>query len=188
MTNEFTLNVRVSIDLSEQVKQLLSGLAASTAAAPAARKTRAGRKAAAEVKDEPDAASVPAPDTAPDTAPEAKAEAETGEEPSPDAKPDAEPATEEKAGKELTTVDIRAAFDRTRLRIEGADYDTRRKSDAELDALHRRLTGWFINLANALGAKKPSELKDQAAIRTFIEHCDALEENTDGELVENLPF
>lgn len=184
MTNEFTLNVRVSIDLSEQVKQFLSGLAASTTAAPAARKVRAGRKAAAEVKDEPDAAPVPAPDTAPDTAPEAKAEAETGEEPAPDAKP----ATEEKAGKELTTVDIRAAFDRTRLRIEGANYDTRRKSDAELDALHRRLTGWFINLANTLGAKKPSELKDQAAIRTFIEHCDALEENTDGELVKNLPF
>jgi hypothetical protein len=96
------------------------------------------------------------------------------------------PAASEKS-KEYTEVDVRAAMDRTRQRIEGEDYKT--NTDSELrQKWHRPLTAWFKATATWLGAEKPSELPDSDSRQKFIESCDAVVIGSNGELTEPLPF
>ncbi|MGM9688269.1 MAG: hypothetical protein ACI3YD_04390, partial [Alloprevotella sp.] len=91
-----------------------------------------------------------------------------------------------KAGATFTEVDVRAAMERTRKRIEGEDY--RENTDGEgYRTWHRRLTGWFKGTAALLGAEKPSALADSESRRKFIEACDGVRVEGD-ELSNELPF
>lgn len=101
--------------------------------------------------------------------------------------PALDPAPESNAAaKEYTEVDVRAAMDRTRKRIEGEDY--KEKTDSEgYKKWHRTLTAWFKNTAAVFGAEKPSALSDSESRRKFIACCDAVRIKDD-ELVENCPF
>lgn len=98
-----------------------------------------------------------------------------------------EPTQTEQAGqKEYTEVDVRAAMDRTRRRIEGDSY--KEKTDSEgYKRWHRKLTGWFKNTAAMFGAEKPSALPDSESRAKFIACCDAVTVKND-ELVEDCPF
>lgn len=109
-------------------------------------------------------------------------------------KPAAKPQTVEQpaptsaapADKEYTEVDVRAAMDRTRKRIEGEDY--KENTDSELyKKWHRRLTGWFKQTSAIFGAEKPSALTDSESRHKFIACCDALDVEGD-EFKEDLPF
>lgn len=96
-----------------------------------------------------------------------------------------EPAAQE-AEKELTEVDVRAAMDRTRRRIEGENY----KEDTNGEGYkkwHRALTERFKAIAAILGADKPSALPDHASRAAFIAEVDELIIKN-GELTVEVPF
>lgn len=96
-----------------------------------------------------------------------------------------EPAAQE-AEKELTEVDVRAAMDRTRRRIEGENY----KEDTNGEGYkkwHRALTGWFKATAAIYGADKPSALPDHESRAGFIADCDQVIIKN-GELTVEVPF
>lgn len=101
-------------------------------------------------------------------------------------KAEAKPEPMPEKPKEYTEVDIRAAMDRTRKRIEGEDY--KEKPDSEgYKTWHKRLTAWFKNTAAFCGAEKPSALPDSESRAKFIAACDAVEIKGD-ELTETCPF
>lgn len=101
-------------------------------------------------------------------------------------KAEAKPEPMPEKPKEYTEVDIRAAMDRTRKRIEGEDY--KEKPDSEgYKTWHKRLTAWFKNTAALFGAEKPSALPDSESRAKFIAACDAVEIKGD-ELTETCPF
>lgn len=111
--------------------------------------------------------------------------APAGEETAP-ASGEAKPEPMPEKPKEYTEVDIRAAMDRTRKRIEGEDY--KEKPDSEgYKTWHKRLTAWFKNTAALCGAEKPSALPDSESRAKFIAACDAVEIKGD-ELTETCPF
>ncbi len=102
---------------------------------------------------------------------------ETGEKVSAENKPQPEQAEEtpaqETGEKEYTEVDVRAAMDATRRRIEGEDY--KEKTDSEgYRKWHRALTAWFKSTAIALGSDKPSALPDSESRAKFIAACEGL--------------
>lgn len=168
------INVQVNVGLNDNVITLLSellkkGTAPAMEAAP--------KKPAAK----PQAVEQPKP---------AKQEAETTERPTerPTEKPVEQqaPTSAAPADQEYTEVDVRAAMDRTRKRIEGEDY--KENTDSELyKKWHRRLTGWFKQTSAIFGAEKPSALTDSESRHKFIACCDALDVEGD-EFKENLPF
>lgn len=166
------INVQVNIGMDSALLSMLSGLVTTAqTAAPAAQRPQRKPKAEAKPKqvNQP-AAQQPAP-AAEENAP---ASGETKPEPMPE-KP-----------KEYTEVDIRAAMDRTRKRIEGEDY--KEKPDSEgYKTWHKRLTAWFKNTAALCGAEKPSALPDSESRAKFIAACDAVEIKGD-ELTETGPF
>lgn len=155
------INVQVNIGMDSALLSMLSGLVTTAqTAAPAAQQPQ--RKPKAEAK--PKQVNQPA----------APASGEAKPEPMPE-KP-----------KEYTEVDIRAAMDRTRKRIEGEDY--KEKPDSEgYKTWHKRLTAWFKNTAALCGAEKPSALPDSESRAKFIAACDAVEIKGD-ELTETCPF
>lgn len=161
------INVQVNIGMDSALLSMLSGLVTTAqTAAPAAQQPQ--RKPKAEAK--PKQVNQPA-------AQQPAAEAASGE-----AKP--EPMPEKP--KEYTEVDIRAAMDRTRKRIEGEDY--KEKPDSEgYKTWHKRLTAWFKNTAALCGAEKPSALPDSESRAKFIAACDAVEIKGD-ELPKPAPF
>lgn len=165
------INVQVNIGMDSALLSMLSGLVTTAqTAAPAAQQPQRKPKAEAKPKqvNQP-AAQQPAAEAAPaaeETAPAAQ---------QPQRKP-----------KEYTEVDIRAAMDRTRKRIEGEDY--KEKPDSEgYKTWHKRLTAWFKNTAAFCGAEKPSALPDSESRAKFIAACDAVEIKGD-ELTETCPF
>lgn len=166
------INVQVNIGMDSALLSMLSGLVTTAqTAAPAAQQPQRKPKAEAKPKqvNQP-TAQQPAP-AAEENAP---ASGETKPEPMPE-KP-----------KEYTEVDIRAAMDRTRKRIEGEDY--KEKPDSEgYKTRHKRLTAWFKNTAALCGAEKPSALPDSESRAKFIAACDAVEIKGD-ELTETCPF
>ena len=92
----------------------------------------------------------------------------------------------EEAQKEYTEVDVRAAMDRTRQRIEGEDY--KQKTDSEgYKKWHRALTAWFKQTAAELGADKPSQLPTSETRANFIHQCDEVEVIND-KLQPRIPF
>lgn len=177
------INVQVNIGVTSELFTLLSSVVnrpAQLAEVPAAPRNKKPAKLQPEPK--PEVANQPNPTDGQATAakpePEPEAPAETAK-PEPQA-----PAKEET--KEYTEVDVRAAMDRTRKRIEGEDY--KEKTDSEgYKKWHRVLTGWFKNTAAMYGAEKPSALPDSESRAKFIACCDAVQVKGD-ELVEDCPF
>lgn len=165
------INVQVNVGLNDNVVTLLSallnkGTAPATEAAP--------RKPAAK----PQTVEQPKPAEQEQPKPKAETTEKPVEQPA--------PTSAAPAGKEYTEVDVRAAMDRTRKRIEGEDY--KENTDSELyKKWHRRLTCWFKQTSAIFGAEKPSALSDSESRYKFISCCDAL--NVEGdEFKENLPF
>lgn len=190
------INVQVSIGLNSELSALLMSVVnrpAQVAELPAAPKSKKPAKSQPEPK--PEVTNQPTPTDGQATAseePEPQPEAAKPEpEPAPVQEPAPEPQPEPQAPakeetKEYTEVDVRAAMDRTRKRIEGENY--KEKTDSEgYKKWHRVLTGWFKNTAAMFGAEKPSALPDSESRAKFIACCDAVQVKGD-ELVEDCPF
>lgn len=90
------------------------------------------------------------------------------------------------AEKEYTAVDVRAAMDRTRRRIEGEDYKVSTSSES-YKKWHKALTAWFLETAKKYGGEKPSALPDSESRKKFIEICETVKVEGD-ELRDDLPF
>lgn len=174
------INVQVNIGMDSALLSMLSGLVTTAqTAAPAAQQPQRKPKAEAKPKqvNQP-AAQQPAAEAAAEAAPAAEEAAPASGEAKPEPMPE--------KPKEYTEVDIRAAMDRTRKRIEGEDY--KEKPDSEgYKTWHKRLTAWFKNTAALCGAEKPSALPDSESRAKFIAVCDAVEIKGD-ELTEPCPF
>ena len=181
------INVQVSIGLNSELSALLMSVVnrpAQVAELPAAPRSKKPAKSQPEPK--PEVTNQPTPTDGqataekPEPAPEAPAET-AEQEPTPEPEP-----VPQATAKEYTEVDVRAAMDRTRKRIEGENY--KEKTDSEgYKKWHRALTGWFKNTAAMFGAEKPSALPDSESRAKFIACCDAVYVKGD-ELVEDCPF
>lgn len=155
---EFNINVHVQIGVTDALCSLLSAFV-KTANVPQS------APAPAPVPEVKPVAAAPVPaDPAP----------EVSNQPADEAKAEAAPApAQEPEEKELTEVDVRAAMDRTRRRIEGENYKEDTSSEG-YKKWHRVLTGWFKTTAAVYGAEKPSTLPDHNARKGFITECDEL--------------
>lgn len=179
------INVQVSIGLNSELFTLLSSVVnrpAQVAELPAAPRNKKPAKPQPEPK--PEVTNQPTPTDGQATAEKPEPEPAPVQEPAPEPQQEPEPAQE--GAKEYTEVDVRAAMDRTRKRIEGENY--KEKPDSEgYKKWHRVLTGWFKNTAAIYGAEKPSALPDSESRAKFIACCDAVCVKGD-ELVEDCPF
>lgn len=182
------INVQVNVGLNAELYTLLSAVLnrpAQVEELPAAPKPNKPAKP----QPKPEVANKPTEDKAETDkdAPEPQPTTEPEQQPKPQEAADPEPTQTEQAGqKEYTEVDVRAAMDRTRRRIEGENY--KEKTDSEgYKRWHRTLTGWFKNTAAMFGAEKPSALPDSESRAKFIACCDAVTVKND-ELVEDCPF
>lgn len=176
------INVQVNIGLNSELFALLTSVVnrpAQAAELPAAPRNKKPAKPQPEPK--PEVTNQPNPtDGLATAAPE-----EPAEEAKPESTPEPEPVPQATA-KEYTEVDVRAAMERTRKRIEGENY--KEKTDSEgYKKWHRVLTGWFKNTAAMYGAEKPSALPDSESRAKFIACCDAVQVKGD-ELIEDCPF
>lgn len=107
-------------------------------------------------------------------------------EPTPEPKKDEAAPAKEEADKEYTEVDVRAAMERTRKRIEGEDYKENTSSE-NYKKYHRQLTAEFKNIAAFLGSEKPSALPTSELRRNFCNQCDELILE-DGQITRKIPF
>lgn len=107
------------------------------------------------------------------------------EQPKPE--PEAKKEEEAPANKEYTEVDVRAAMERTRKRIEGDDYKENTNGE-KYKKYHRQLTAKFKNIAALLGSDKPSALPSSELRETFCAQCDELVIGEDGNITTNTPF
>lgn len=160
------INVNVQIGVTKELFCLLSAFQHRPAPAVAAAPAESKPGEAAEVEQ-------PKPE------PEAKKE---------EAAPKAEAKKEEApANKEYTEVDVRAAMERTRKRIEGDDYKENTNGE-KYKKYHRQLTAAFKNIAALLGSEKPSALPSSELRETFCAQCDNLVIGEDGNITTNAPF
>lgn len=107
-------------------------------------------------------------------------------EPTPEPKKEEAASAKEKADKEYTEVDVRAAMERTRKRIEGEDYKENTSSE-KYKKYHRQLTSKFKSIAALLGSERPSALPTSELREKFCKQCDELIlEN--GVITRILPF
>lgn len=168
------INVSVNIGVTPELNGLLLSLlnrpqVEAPAAEPATKKPRAARQQPVVENSQPD----PQLETAPTAETEPKTET-------------AAPVEAAQENKVYTVVDVRAAMDRTRKRIEGENW--KEKPDSEgYKKWHRPLTAWFKNTAAIFGAEKPSALPDGESCQKFVAYCDAVYVKDD-ELVEDCPF
>ena len=163
------INVNVQIGVTKELFGLLSAFQHRSAPAVAA----------APAESKPDEAAAPAEVEQPKPEPEAKKE---------EAAPKAEAKKEEApANKEYTEVDVRAAMERTRKRIEGDDYKENTNGE-KYKKYHRQLTANFKNIAALLGSEKPSALPSSELRETFCAQCDKLVIGEDGNITTNAPF
>lgn len=179
------INVQVNIGLNSELFALLTSVMnrpAQVAELPAAPRNKKPAKPQPEPK--PEVTNQPTPTDGQATAEKPEPEAPANEpQPEPAPAPEPQPQNDKK---EYTEVDVRAAMDRTRKRIEGENY--KEKPDSEgYKRWHRTLTGWFKNTAAMFGAEKPSALPDSESRAKFIACCDAVTVKND-ELVEDCPF
>lgn len=107
------------------------------------------------------------------------------EQPKPE--PEAKKEEEAPANKEYTEVDVRAAMERTRKRIEGDDYKENTNGE-KYKKYHRQLTAKFKNIAALLGSDKPSALPSSELRETFCAQCDELVIGEDGNITTNARF
>lgn len=163
------INVNVQIGVTKELFGLLSAFQHRPAPAVAA----------APAESKPGEAAAPAEVEQPKPEPEAKKE---------EAAPKAEAKKEEApANKEYTEVDVRAAMERTRKRIEGDDYKENTNGE-KYKKYHRQLTAEFKNIAALLGSEKPSALPSSELRETFCAQCDELVIGEDGNITTNAPF
>ena len=163
------INVNVQIGVTKELFGLLSAFQHRPAPAVAA----------APAESKPGEAAAPAEVEQPKPEPEAKKE---------EAAPKAEAKKEEApANKEYTEVDVRAAMERTRKRIEGDDYKENTNGE-KYKKYHRQLTANFKNIAALLGSEKPSALPSSELRETFCAQCDKLVIGEDGNITTNAPF
>lgn len=170
-----SINVQIQVGVTDQLYKLLAPLANLPAG------TRQAQIPAREKKPEP------AKEPEVTNQPQAQAvqeEAAPAADPQPE--PASKPADPEPEQREYTEVDVRAAMDEARKRIEGEDYKTNTDSEGR-KKWHRALTGWFKNTAALYGAEKPSELPDSESRGKFIRLCAEVKVEND-ELTTDLPF
>lgn len=163
------INVNVQIGVTKELFGLLSAFQHRPAPAVAA----------APAESKPGEAAAPAEVEQPKPEPEAKKEEAA---PKAEAKKEAAPAN-----KEYTEVDVRAAMERTRKRIEGDDYKENTNGE-KYKKYHRQLTAEFKNIAALLGSEKPSALPSSELRETFCAQCDELVIGEDGNITTNAPF
>lgn len=163
------INVNVQIGVTKELFGLLSAFQHRPAPAVAA----------APAESKPGEAAAPAEVEQPKPEPEAKKEEAA---PKAEAKKKAAPAN-----KEYTEVDVRAAMERTRKRIEGDDYKENTNGE-KYKKYHRQLTAKFKNIAALLGSEKPSALPSSELRETFCAQCDELVIGEDGNITTNAPF
>ena len=169
------INVKVTIGMENALLGVLTKLM-NREAAPEAVPAPKPRKQAKQVEQEPQ----PKPEVENPQAEPAVPQTE---------QPAAEPAAtaEQPAqNKEYTEVDVRAAMDKVRRRIEGENYKEQTDSEG-YKKWHKVLTGWFKNTAAVCGAEKPSALPDSQSRYMFIQCCENVYVKDD-ELVEDCPF
>lgn len=157
------INVQIQVGVTQQLYDLLASLASLPTGARIAQ--------------------------APEVKPEQVKEPEVtnrAEQPQPEAAPAAQAPAMPVSHGEYTEVDVRAAMDEARKRIEGEDYKTNTESEGR-KKWHRALSSWFKNTAAIYGADKPSELPDSESRRKFIAECAAVKVIND-ELSQDLPF
>ena len=170
---EININVRVQIGVTDTLCGLLSAFAKNAVpGVVAAQPTPA-----------------PAQETKPaEAAPvQQAAEVQETEAPAVEAAPAPAAAAAPEAEKELTEVDVRAAMDRTRRRIEGENYKEDTSSEG-YKKWHRQLTGWFKATAALHGADKPSALPDHESRKGFIAECDQVQIKDDQLAGGDCPF
>lgn len=178
------INVKVTIGMENALLGLISKFTENREAAPEAGPAPKPRKQAKQVEQEPQ----PKPEVEnPQAEAAAPQTAQPAAEPAPaePAAPASAPAPEPEQ-REYTEVDVRAAMDEARKRIEGEDYKTNTESEGR-KKWHRALTGWFKNTAALYGADKPSELPDSESRRKFIELCAEVRIEYN-ELTTDIPF
>lgn len=163
------INVNVQIGVTKELFGLLSAFQHRPAPAVAA----------APAESKPGEAAAPAEVEQPKPEPEAKKEEAASKA---EAKKEAAPAN-----KEYTEVDVRAAMERTRKRIEGDDYKENTNGE-KYKKYHRQLTAEFKNIAALLGSEKPSALPSSELRETFCAQCDQLVIGEDGNITTNAPF
>ena len=163
------INVNVQIGVTKELFGLLSPFQHRPAPAVAA----------VPAESKPGEAAAPAEVEQPKPEPEAKKEEAA---PKAEAKKEAAPAN-----KEYTEVDVRAAMERTRKRIEGDDYKENTNGE-KYKKYHRQLTAEFKNIAALLGSEKPSALPSSELRETFCAQCDKLVIGEDGNITTNAPF
>lgn len=163
------INVNVQIGVTKELFGLLSAFQHRPAPAVAA----------APAESKPGEAAAPAEVEQPKPEPEAKKEEAA---PKAEAKKEAAPAN-----KEYTEVDVRAAMERTRKRIEGDDYKENTNGE-KYKKYHRQLTAEFKNIAALLGSEKPSALPSSELRETFCAQCDELVIGEDGNITTNAPY
>ena len=163
------INVSVNIGMTAELMSFISSLMNN-------RPTVEATQAAASAVENPRTEAIEEPKQ--ETTAEVKAEAE--------AEPE-NPVAKQEQPKGCTEVDVRAAIDRTRRRIEGENWKENPDGDG-YKKWHRALTGWFKSTAAAYGADKPSALPDNESRQRFINDCDSLEVTEDGELKIDVPF
>lgn len=147
------INVSVQVGVTEELYSLLRNLL------PGAKPVAAPEPAVQQRESKTDEATQPAEVINQEPTPEPKNE-------------EAAPAKEE-VDKEYTEVDVRAAMERTRKRIEGEDYKENTSSE-KYKKYHRQLTAEFKNIAAFLGSEKPSALPTSELRRNFCNRCDEL--------------
>lgn len=162
ITNGFQFNVRVMLDFSPAVVNVLGAL----------------------VNGHTTAQAVPTKAPIPVQAPAKEQEVASADGGNADAK--AKEAPKAVANANPTAADIRAAMDKTRSRIEGEDWETNKDSELR-KKYHSQLTQSFKNLGAALGSEKPSTLTGNDAL-SFIVACDRIIVNDKGELDNVTPF
>lgn len=167
------INVNVQVGVTEELYSLLSNLL------PGAKPVAAPEPAGQQQESKTDEAPQPAEVINPEPTPEPKKEEATAKE----AAPEPEAPAEEK---EYTEVDVRAAMERARKRIEGEDYKENTSSE-KYKKYHRQLTAEFKTIAAILGSEKPSALPTSELRRSFCNQCDDLILE-DGKITYKIPF
>lgn len=165
------INVNVQVGVTEELYSLLRNLLPG--AKPAAAPEPAGQQQESKTDEAPQPAEVINPEP-------------TQEPKNEEAVPAKEEADKEEADKEYTEVDVRAAMERTRRRIEGEDYKENTSSE-KYKKYHRQLTAEFKNIAAFLGSEKPSALPTSELRRSFCYQCDGLILE-DGQITCKVPF
>ena len=150
------INLKVTIGMENALISLISKFTETRVAAPAIAPATKPRKQTEAAEKNPQ--------------PEVVNKSESAKEP---AEPQqtqtaAETPTQEN---EYTEVDVRAAMDKVRRRIEGENYKEQPDSEG-YKRWHKALTSWFKNTAAFCGADRPSALPDSASRERFIRECE----------------